>query len=91
MSPRHAFQSQLDAQLADWSAKLADMQYQRRRHEAARARLEGLRCRSEDHWEDLKPLLERQWEILGNGIDHSLRWFREETSARKQRGSNEAP
>ncbi|MGH8611406.1 MAG: hypothetical protein ACREYF_04985 [Gammaproteobacteria bacterium] len=102
MLPRHTFQDQLEAQLADWNAKLADMQYHaitarrgpkpkhamvltllRLRHDAARARLEELK-RREDSWEDLKPLLEQQWEVLGDGIDHSLRWFREDASAPKE-------
>lgn len=51
----------------------------RRRHDAARIRLEELR-RGEDPWEQLKPVLERQWETLGNDFDHSLRWFRQDVS-----------
>lgn len=53
----------------------------RRRQDAARTRLEELKRRG-DSWEDLKPVLERQWESLGNDFDHSLRWFRQEVSAR---------
>lgn len=48
-----------------------------RRHDAARTRIEELNRRGDDPWEDLKPVLERQWETLGNDFDHSLRWFRQ--------------
>lgn len=47
----------------------------RGRYNAACARLEELKKRKEDGWEDLKTALEREWEILGKGLDHSLRKF----------------
>lgn len=47
----------------------------RRRYNAASARLEELKQRNEDGWVDLKTGLEREWQILGKGLDHSLRKF----------------